>query len=170
VDGNRSPKLSEFDAFACGRPEIGQNRPAAKLYAQTLPRDAWADPDAGLDLSVVRNLVAVHRLREVSCLYGFTRFEAAPTAAGGGIGIEDIQLPVFGGPISGDGDWLAGIEQFGEGIFIHFDEKAIARWLQSEATQQRNGKLLAGYGHWQRRFAGSAPQYPGTPYVLLHSI
>jgi len=76
VDGNRSPKLSEFDVFASGRAEIGHNQPSAKLYAQTLPREAWADPDAGVDLSVVKNIVAVHRLREVSCLYGFTRFEA----------------------------------------------------------------------------------------------
>src|ERR1700730_1738035 len=37
-------------------------------------------------------------------------------------------------------------------------------------TIQRNEKLLAGYDHWQKRFAGNAPQYPGTPYVLLHSI
>ena len=168
ADGNRSPKLSEFDAFACGRPEIGQNHPAAKLYAQTLPRDAWADPEAGLDLSVIRNLVAVHRLREVSCLYGFTRFEAAPTGADGEI--EDIQLAVRGAPISRDADWLPAIEQFGEGIFIHFDEEAISRRLQKESTQQRNEKLLAGYGHWQKRFGGKAPQYPGTPYVLLHSI
>jgi hypothetical protein len=167
VDGNRSPKLSEFDAFACGRPEIGRNDPSAKLYAQTLPRDAWADPEAELDLSVIRNLVAVHRLREVSCLYGFTRFEAAPTGADGEI--EDIQLAVRGAPISRDADWLPAIEQFGEGIFIHFDEEAIARWLQNKA-QQRNEKLLAGYGHWQKRFGGKAPQYPGTPYVLLHSI
>ena len=167
VDGNRSPKLSEFDAFACGRPEIGQNHPAAKLYAQTLPRAAWADPDAGLDLSVIRNLVAVHRLREVSCLYGFTRFEAAPTGADGEI--EDIQLAVRGAPISRDADWLPAIEQFGEGIFIHFDEAAIARWLQ-RGYERRNEKLLAGYGHWQKRFAGNAPPYPGTPYVLLHSI
>ena len=168
VHGNRSPKLSEFDAFACGRPEIGQNRPSAKLYAQTLPRDAWAIPDAGLDLSVIRNLVAVHRLREVSCLYGFTRFEAAPTGADGEI--EDIQLAVRGAPISRDADWLPAIEQFGEGIFVHFDEEAIARWLQTPGSMQRNERLLAGYGHWQRRFAGKAPQYPGTPYVLLHSI
>ena len=148
VDGNRSPKLSEFDAFASGRPEIGQNHPSAKLYAQTLPRDTWADPDAGLDMSVIRNLVAVHRLREVSCLYGFTRFEAAPTGADGEI--EDVQLAVRGAPISRDADWLPAIEQFGEGIFIHFDEEAIARWLQREATQQRNRKLLDGYGHWQK--------------------
>jgi hypothetical protein len=168
VDGNRSPKLSEFDAFACGRPEIGQNHPSAKLYAQTLPRDAWADPEAGVDLSVIRNLVAVHRLREVSCLYGFTRFEAVPTGADGEI--EDVQLAVRGAPISRDADWLPAIEQFGEGIFIHFDEEAIAQWLQKKATKQRNEKLLTGYGHWQKRFTGNAPQYPGTPYVLLHSI
>ena len=43
ADAGRSPKLSEFDVFASGRPEIGQNRPTAKLYAQTLPREAWAD-------------------------------------------------------------------------------------------------------------------------------
>jgi hypothetical protein len=168
VDGNRSPKLSEFDAFACGRPEIGQNHPSAKLYAQTLPRDAWADPAAGVDLAVIKNLVAVHRLREVSCLYGFTRFEAAPTGADGEI--EDIQLAVRGAPISRDADWLPAIEQFGEGIFIHFDEEGIAQWLQKPGPMQRNAKLLAGYGHWQKRFAGKAPQYPGTPYVLLHSI
>jgi hypothetical protein len=168
VDGNRSPKLSEFDAFACGRPEIGQNHPSAKLYAQTLPRDAWADPVAGVDLAVVKNLVAVHRLREVSCLYGFTRFEAAPTGADGEI--EDIQLAVRGAPISRAADWLPAIEQLGEGIFIHFNEEAIAQWLQEPGPTQRNKKLLAGYDHWQKRFAGKAPPYPGTPYVLLHSI
>ena len=40
VDSGRSPKLSEFDVFASGRPEIGQNLPTAKLYAQTLPRES----------------------------------------------------------------------------------------------------------------------------------
>ena len=168
TDASRSPKLSEFDAFASGRPEIGANHPTAKLYAQTLPREAWADPDAQIDLSGITNLVAVHRLREVSCLYGFTRFEAAPTSADGDI--EDIQLSVHGAPISRDADWLPAIEQFGEGIFIHFDEAAIGRWLHNAATAPRNRKLLAGYHHWQRRFNGKAPPYPGTPYVLLHSI
>ena len=123
-DATRSPKLSEFDVFASGRPEIGENHPTAKLYAQTLPRHVWADPAAGIDLAAIKNLVAVHRLREVSCLYGFTRFEAAPTAADGDI--EDIQLTVRGAPISRDADWLPAIEQFGEGIFIHFDEAAIS--------------------------------------------
>jgi hypothetical protein len=68
--------------------------PDAKLYAQTLRREAWADQSAGVDLSMIRNMVAVHR----SCLYGFTRFEAAPTSADGEL--EDVVLAVRGAPIS----------------------------------------------------------------------
>lgn len=168
VDASRSPKLSEFDAFASGRAEIGHNQPSAKLYAQTLPRESWAHADAGIDLSAIRNLVAVHRLREVSCLYGFTRFEAAPTAADGEI--EDIQLAVRGAPIARNADWLPAVEQFGEGIFVHFDEEVIQNWLSYESTKLRQAKLLVGYDHWQKRFAGKAPHYPGTAYVLLHSL
>ncbi len=168
TDSLRSPKLSEFEVFASGRAEIGQNHPTAKLYAQTLTREAWADPSAGLDLSAIQNVVAVHRLREVSCLYGFTRFEAAPSGADGEL--EDVQLAVRGAPISRDADWLPAVEQFGEGIFIHFDEAAIAAWLSSERARYRSDRLIAGYEHWSTRFSGKAPDYPGTAYVLLHSL
>jgi hypothetical protein len=167
-DSSRSPKVSEFDVFASGRPEIGNNHPTAKLYAQTLPRESWADASAEVDLTPIKNLVAVHRLREVSCLYGFTRFEAAPTNADGEL--EDVQLAVRGAPLSRDADWLPAIEQFGEGIFIHFDEDPIAEWLKRYATRQRHDKLVSGYGHWITRFGCRPPNYPGTGYILLHSL
>jgi hypothetical protein len=168
ADSGRSAKLAELDVFASRRPEIGQNHPTAKLYAQTLPRETWADQAASLDLAAIRNVVAVHRLREVSCLYGFTRFEAAPTSADGEL--EDIQLAVRGAPIARDADWLPAIEQFGEGIFIHFDERAIQRWLAIEATKARQEKLFGGYLHWTKRFPAAPPKFPGTPYMLLHSL
>jgi hypothetical protein len=161
-----SAKLAEFDVFASGRAEIGQNSPTAKLYAQTLPRDAWLDPDTMLDLSAIKNVVAVHRLRAVSCLYGFTRFEAAPTSADGEL--EDVGLAVHGAPISQNADWLPAIEQFGEGIFIHFDETAIAAWLKA-AGRARHDRLLQGYFQWRKKFA-KPPNYPGTAYVFLHSL
>src|SRR6185295_18103581 len=66
--------------------------------------------------------------------------------------------------------WLPANEQFGEGIFIHFDEEAVSRWLLKEATADRHKNLLAGYGHWQKRFSSNPPPYPGTAYVLLHSL
>lgn len=167
LDAAKSPKVAEFDVFASGRPEIGTNHPRAKLYAQTLPRSLWDDGSTGLDLSTIKSLVAVHRLREVSCLYGFTRFEAAPTAADGDI--EDINLAVHGAPIAREADWLPAVEQFGEGLFIHFDEAVIAKWL-TERAGPRHAQLVAGYGHWAKRFGAKAPKYPTTPYVLLHSL
>jgi len=36
------------------------------------------DPDGDPVARGIMSLVAVHRLREVACLYGFTRFEPAP--------------------------------------------------------------------------------------------
>jgi hypothetical protein len=77
---------------------------------------------------------------------------------------------VHGAPISRDADWLPAIEQFGEGIFIHFDEAAIGLWLESAATKSRGDRLTDGYLHWIKRFAGKPPNYPGTAYVLLHSL
>ena len=99
MEAGGSPKLSEFEVFASGRPEIGYNSPTAKLYAQTLPRDVWADSAVRVDLSAIKNIVAVHRLREVSCLYGFTRFEAAPTSADG-----DLASPRCSALQRGDAD------------------------------------------------------------------
>lgn len=165
VDASRSPKVAEFDLFASGRPEIGSNHAGAKLYAQTLPRGEW-DDGSWPSLSFVHALVAVHRLREVSCLYGFTRFEAAPTAADGDI--EDISLAVRGAPIARATDWLPACEQFGEGLFLHVDSGAVGTWLKRCADRHR--QLIGGYNRWKVRFGTAAPKYPTTPYVLLHSL
>jgi hypothetical protein len=167
AESGGSAKLAEFDVFASGRPEIGHNSPSAKLYAQTLPRETWLDSDTDVDLTSIKSVVAVHRLRAVSCLYGFTRFEAAPTSADGEL--EDVGLAVHGAPISQNADWLPAIEQFGEGLFIHFDEAAIARWLTEAETRARHDLLHGGYLHWRQKFA-KPPKYPGTTYTLLHSL
>jgi hypothetical protein len=100
-------------------------------------------------------------------VYGFTRFEAAPTSADGEL--EDVGLAVHGAPISQNADWLPAIEQFGEGLFIHFDEAAIARWLTEAETRARHDLLHGGYLHWRQKFA-KPPKYPGTAYTLLHSL
>ncbi|UIY40816.1 DUF1998 domain-containing protein [Methylobacterium radiotolerans] len=165
ADAARSPKVAEFDLFASGRPEIGTNHPGAKLYAQTLARSDW-DDGSWASLSFIRSLVAVHRLREVSCLYGFTRFEAAPTAADGDI--EDISLAVHGAPIARATDWLPACEQFGEGLFVHVDSDAMVAWLKRAGDRHR--QLVGGYNRWKVRFGTAAPKYPTTPYVLLHSL
>jgi hypothetical protein len=130
-----------------------------------LPRNAW---EAAQTFPSIRNLVAVHRLREVSCLYGFTRFEAAPTSADGDI--EDVALAVRGAPLSEGCDWLPAVEQFGEGLFIHFDERAVLQWLAGDTVRARHDRLIQAFDQWAARYGQNRPRYPGTPYVLLHSL
>ena len=87
---SKDPRDRGVRATGDGRPLIGENRPDAKLHAETLPRNMW-DAPADPICAGIEALVAVHRLREVSCLYGFTRFEPAPLADDG---LEDIGLAI----------------------------------------------------------------------------
>ena len=166
-DANVSPRIAEFDLLASGRETIGSSSRESRLFAQTLARDAWERP-SHLDLGFIQNVVAVHRLREVSCLYGFTRFEPAPTLEDD---VEELRLAVSGAPISEKLDWLPAIEQFGEGIFIHADASGLERWLTRPGVVDRGHQLLAGFTRWQAGGASRAKiRYPGLPYVLLHSL
>ena len=47
---------------------------------------------------------------------------------------------------------------------------AIRDWMKRDAVQQREARLMLGYHHWLTQLAGKAPEFPGTPYVLLHSL
>ena len=167
-DAQTNPKVREFDVLASGESEIGVNASDARLYAKTLPRDSWDKP-VKRNLGAIRSVVAVHRLREVMCLYGFTRFEPAATDADSDL--EDIQLAVEGAPIAQHADWLPAIEQFGEGLFIHFDTVAIDRWALRPEVVHRISVLTDGFQAHRKRFPGSTEQhFPGGPYVLLHSL
>ena len=167
ADTSRPAKIAEFDVFASGKPVIGDNSPESCLFARTLDRGSW-DVNPRLDLSAITHVVAVDRLREVSCLYGFTRFEAAPLSTDGDL--EDIALSVNGAPLSRDADWLPAIEQLGEGVFVHFDEERIGAWLQIPAVRERVDLLERGYREWALSMPGKRTPFPGAPYVLLHSL
>ena len=79
-NSSASPRIAEFDLLASGADTIGNPGSDSRLYAVTLARSEWERPSR-LNLSFFKNVVGVHRLREVSCLYGFTRFEPAPRAS-----------------------------------------------------------------------------------------
>jgi hypothetical protein len=168
-DANRPPKYAEYDFFSNGRPAFGENTPKSQFYAQTLERTLWEEPGSGLDLSSIASVVAIHRLREVCCLYGFTRFEAAPTPHDGAF--EDISLAVDSAPLSREISWFPAIEQFGEGIFLKFSPVAVERWLRRASVAARKTVLETGYNQWLNRMnqAGVLP-FPGPAYVMLHSL
>jgi hypothetical protein len=153
---------------------IGANHPGAHLHAETLDRGIW-DPDGNPALSGIMSLVAVHRLREVACLYGFTRFEPAPLATDD---LEDVGLAVNGAPLAHTPEWLPAVEQFGEGFFLQFSSEALADWLSRSAVLARAQQLQAGATAWTQAkrargmpvSANSLNERERPEYVMAHSL
>ena len=147
-----NPQLAEFALLSSGQPLIGTASSDSLLHAETLPRSIW-DPDGSPVLLGVSSLVAVHRLREVACLYGFTRFEPAPVVSDE---FEDVGLAVRGAPLARRPAWFPAVEQFGEGLFLTLDRDALRLWRSRLRVQQRIAELQEGGDLWieQRRQRG----------------
>ena len=168
------PKMAEYQLLASRQALIGVNSPDAHLHAETLPRAVW-DPDRDPELAGIGAIVAVHRLREVGCLYGFTRFEPAPLASDD---LEDVGLAVRGAPLGQSPDWLPAVEQFGEGIFVQLSSDALSKWLGRPAVLQRAQQLQRGVKKWaeaKRTEGSSVSQTQMTErarpeYIMAHSL
>jgi hypothetical protein len=163
----KTPKVAEFDLLASGLPTIGANTPDSKLFAETLSHEAWGGQDPRL--APIASVVAVHRLREVATLYGFTRFEAAPTAIDGDL--EELYIAVEGAALASELEWLPAIEQLGEGLFLRFDDTAIAAWLNLDGVRARERELAAGHDGWRAQHPhADRLRFPGSPYYMIHSL
>jgi hypothetical protein len=173
-DAAEDPRFAEFALFSSGRALIGDSSPNALLHAETLPRDTW-DPSHDPMLAGIATLVAVHRLREVTCIYGFTRFEPSPLASDE---LEDVGLAVSGAPLAKNPDWLPSIDQYGEGIFLQFCPDALTAWLARDAVRQRVRQLQEGVDAWAaaRRAHGMQVSANGVKererpdYVMAHGL
>ena len=118
-------------------------------------------------LARLESVVAVHRLRAVTCLYGFTRLEPAATFTEQML--EDVRLAVDGAQLSEAADWLPAMEQLKEGIFLKIRPEAVREWLKRQAVQRRGEALRAGTQNYADKHKGVL-QFPGLPCILLHSL
>ncbi len=163
TSGEINPKLAEFGLLASGARLIGENAPDSLLHAETLDRDACLGEGR---YPQIRRVVAVHRLREVMCLYTFTRFEPPAVA---GDDIEEVALAVSGAPLGVDQDWLPAVEAFGEGIFIEFDPAYLAAWERSPKVKGRAIVLRDGVAeHNKKRQNAELPR--SAAFVAIHSL
>lgn len=162
---NEDPRIAEFDMMASGAPVIGSNNTGSFFYAETLPITA-------LDLQppwneFLEGVVRIHRLREVTCLYGFTRLEPPPTPAESEL--DEIQLAVNGADLARNVDWLPAIEQLGEGIFLHVAPAFLKQWLESEKIIAKAVTLRDRERRDAARF-NRPPKHRGAAYWALHSL
>ena len=109
----------------------------------------------------------MHRLREVICLYGFTRLEPPPSAAESEL--DEIQLAVNGADLARNVEWLPAIEQFGEGIFLHVSSSFIKEWLEQPEMVEVAASLRERETREALKFRRSV-KHLGAAYWALHSL
>ncbi|AFY66692.1 DUF1998 domain-containing protein [Geitlerinema sp. PCC 7407] len=165
---DKSIKQVELEALLACPDEMGKEVPTADQdfqgYARRLDTlDAkWR--------SAIDRVVLVHRLREVTALIGFTRFEAAmPNIEGE---IDDLAINVRRAKLDFEPKWVPAIENLGEGVFISISRDAIRKWLERPEVKAREKKLEQGFYKWldTRGIPRDRTKFPGTPYIMLHSL
>jgi hypothetical protein len=163
----QDPKIAEFDLLGSDDAMIGAEASGEPLFAETLNVPGVAQCTTRDGQPLLQSVVAVHRLRAVTCLYGFTRLEPAATFTEQML--EDVRLAVDGAPLSETADWLPAMEQLGEGIFLKIRPEAIRAWLQRPEVRDRGNLLQSGIRNYANRHSVVLP-FPGLPYILLHSL
>ena len=157
-------KVAEIGILNKGNSRIGEDDPRSKFHAETLERVAW-DPNDDLLLAAVDKLVLIHRLREVVSLLGFTRFEAVSPNKDGELDL-DVKRAALAEMIT----WLPAIENRGEGVFVSFKADEVERWLSRSDVQERSRQIESSWKAWARERHRREEDFPGLPYVMLHSL
>jgi len=113
-------------------------------------------------------VVLVERLREVRALLGFTRIESPGDFADIGEIPPDRRAPLARKPPR----WVPASEVRGEGIFIEFNESAVATWSRTPTVVARGRGFYEAHQQWRRvrRIPHPEAGFPGIRYVLLHSF
>ena len=108
------------------------------------------------------------RLREVRALIGFTRIESPNDYAD----VGDIPEVARAHISRRDPSWVPAAEVRGEGIFLHFRDDRLNKWLDDEAIQAREREFYGAHRGWRK--ARNIPDvdagFPGMRYILLHSF
>ena len=162
--GDRNLKAVELDALLSATEGFGDDVPIdPNFHARRLPEHAWRSPVSGASAGI-ECVIQLHRLREVMALIGFTRLEAVMRDTHG-----EYETDVERASIAIEPEWFPAVENRGEGVFVQLRAESVAAWQARPAVQRRIRALLAGHQAW-RQERGSAREFPGGPYILLHSL
>jgi hypothetical protein len=158
---DKSVKQVELETLLSTTDEIGEDRPGGLFYAKTLPRNIWDKPW----MKGIEKVVLVQRLREVTALVGFTRFEAAAPDTEG-----ELDMGVRRADLARDVTWVPAAENRGEGIFLQFSKQEIADWLNLQEVNLRAAQLKRGFDAWKSERGNSPRKFAGPAYIMLHSF
>ena len=180
-----APELEEFPPDRVW--EGIQRRRSGDLSVSDLRREEWAsftrgrihnDPQAEFQVrptavpvelgEFIAGVTQVVRLREVRALRGFTRIDPIPDV--GDLGeVEAIRAGLA--PLATNRlDWLPGIDQRGEGVFIQLREEAIVEWERRTSVSELQDRHVLAQREWYAAREMTISQTRPVRYLLLHTL
>lgn len=114
-------------------------------------------------IPAIKQVALIHKVREVQALLGFTRWKPSE------IDEEGNELrPIV--PIKeSQTDWLPANEVRGEGIFLCFDDNAIAAWIEANPEVKHRAALITE--NYKNSPFGERQKKVITPkYIMLHTL
>lgn len=157
----KTVKQAEFEAITKDADWLGEDGHDSDFFAERL-KTTWTDVRFA---NCIERVVLVHRLREVSAMIGFTRFDAITPDKDGELSSEIVRAE-----IATEASWRPAIENRGEGIFIQLKNSAINAWMVRSEVVDRERQLLAGYEVWKATHPNVKREFFGGPYYLLHTL
>ncbi len=158
----RKIREAEFELLSCGQKIIGKDEFDSVFHAEEYSRDAWKD---ALTEPIERVLI-VHRLREVTALVGYTRFDYISPDIDG-----EFDLGTRAARLGVNANWIPAVENKGEGLFLQFNKDAVDRWAQRGEVKKLERHFEHGLLQWYaERGIEKGRIFFGTPFVMLHSL
>lgn len=115
--------------------------------------------------SAIPEVLLLKRLKEVNALIGYTRVEAPEETD------DPDERPPMAALCRGVPQWVPATEVHGEGIFLRFDERAVAAWEKKASVVARDKMLKAGHAGWRNaRRLDPVKGFPGIRYAMLHTF
>lgn len=154
-------RYQEYEVFTGrdGRPDLR----TGDLRIQVIPGDRYG-------IRHIRSVTLVHRLREVRALLAFSRLKPLDRHE-----VPDEQSTtgttraIFVRGRSRNRNWLPAVEVRGEGVFICFDEAALADWAAHCRVGERAKLLHARYNKMVEE-RGLSPRDITPQFVFLHTF
>lgn len=117
--------------------------------------------------TLIERVVVVRRLKEVRAIDGFSRIDSAFDIA-----MDDDQPETFQRQsLSGaDLHWRPAVELRGEGVFIELKERAVQDWEERNTVKKLAATLDHAHETWRHQRDLPPANFPGSRYVLLHSL
>jgi Domain of unknown function (DUF1998) len=116
---------------------------------------------------LIERVVVVRRLKEVRALDGFSRIDSAFDIA-----LDDEQPETFQRQsLSGEQlHWRPAVELRGEGVFLELREEEVAKWEARTGVKELAATLEHAHVSWRHERDLVPVAFPGSRYVLLHSL